>query len=67
MRNDALLRHQKLCSLAGSSFAPIMDHRQFLGGHDGDEEEDGAMGEEKDDDDDDEVAGSGRQEARRMI
>ncbi|KAF9324238.1 hypothetical protein BGZ91_003074 [Linnemannia elongata] len=67
MRNDALLRHQKLCSLAGSSFAPIMDHRQFLGGHDGDEEEDGAMGGEKDDDDDDEVAGSGRQEARRMI
>ncbi|KAK3808811.1 MAG: hypothetical protein JOS17DRAFT_710019 [Linnemannia elongata] len=70
MRNDALLRHQKPCSLAGSSFAPIMDHRQFLGGHDDDdddeEEEVGAMDGEKDDDDDEE-AGSGHQEARRMI
>ncbi|KAG9069679.1 hypothetical protein KI688_009001 [Linnemannia hyalina] len=58
MRNDALLRHQKLCSLAGSSFAPMMDHRQFLGGHDGDDEEDGAMGGEKGDNDD-EVADYG--------
>jgi hypothetical protein len=42
MRNDALLRHQKLCSLAGSSFAPMMEHRQHLGG--GGQDGDGVNG-----------------------
>lgn len=67
MRNDALLRHQKLCSLAGSSFAPMMDYRQYLGsgGHDGDEEDDGVIDEEGEEEDGDEEVG--QQEVRRML
>ncbi|KAG0285086.1 hypothetical protein BGZ96_010626 [Linnemannia gamsii] len=66
MRNDALLRHQKLCSLAGSSFAPMMDHRQYLGsgGHEGDGEDGDVMEEEEEEEEEED----GEEEvARRML